>query len=373
MKKLKVGLVGWRGLVGSVLLERFNNADDLKGLQTTFFSTSAQGQELPQELGEGLIQDARDLACLMDQDVLISCQGGEYTKSVYPELRKSGWSGYWIDAASTLRMNPDSVIVLDPVNGQLIKENLAKGGKLFVGGNCTVSLMLMALSGLFQEKLIEWVSSMTYQAVSGAGAKQMTELMQQMNVLGTVANSELDRPAMSAIRVEAELSGILRHRLLPCDNLGLPIAGSLFPWIDSAVEGGQTREEWKGHVEANKILGDLGPVVVDGLCVRVGVLRCHSQAILLKLRKEVQLETLSELIANAHEWAEVIPNDREHTSKFLTPAAVTGTLKVPVGRLHFSRVGKEYVQLFTVGDQLLWGAAEPLRRTLLVIREYLGV
>lgn len=375
MAELRVGFVGWRGLVGQVLMERMREENDLKGLALSFFSTSNAGGEGPAEsLGQPLL-DAYDIKALSNMDVVLSCQGGDYTAGVYSDLLKSGWKGYWIDAASKLRMDGDSVIVLDPVNKNVIESYLARGGRTLVGGNCTVSLMLMALCGLFRENLVEWVNSMTYQAVSGAGANQMTELMEQMRILGQLSQSHLQRPAATALSLEKELRVSMRAESFPVKEVGAPIAASVIPWIDSLVDNGQTREEWKGMVEANKILGNLSresEIIIDGICVRVGVLRCHSQSILLKLRQDVSLATLESLLAGAHEWAKVVPNDKASTLRELTPAAVSGSLQVPVGRLHFSRLGNSYLQLFTLGDQLLWGAAEPLRRVFVLLREHLG-
>ena len=301
-------------------------------------------------------------------DVIVTCQGGDYTKSVYQPLRQSGWSGYWIDAASALRMADDARIVLDPVNRSVIDRALDNGVKTFVGGNCTVSLMLMALTGLFEQDLVEWVSAMTYQAASGAGAKNLLELVGQMGEISAVAGGA---PGQTALEVEQAVSEALRKGNLSTQNFGAPLAGSLIPWIDSALDNGQTREEWKGMAETNKILETSSPVPIDGICVRIGALRCHSQALNLKLKKDVPLADLERMIAGAHEWVEVVPNEKEATLAHLTPAAVTGTLKVPVGRMRKTNMGPEYLSLFTVGDQLLWGAAEPIRRMLVVLKSAL--
>lgn len=388
--KLKVGFVGWRGLVGSVLMQRMRE----EGCYTNdilahFYSTSNVGGTPPVEAEAGtLLLDAYGLDALAREDVIITCQGGDYTKQVYQALRTMGWCGYWIDAASTLRMDNDAFIVLDVVNGELLEHYLHKGGKTLVGGNCTVSLMLMALSGLFREKLIEWVYTTTYQAVSGAGAKQMEELLSQMSIIGEYCTGlKAKSPAMSALELERCTSEFIQGaspvteciptrqvptRQIPVGHIGAPLACSLFPWIDRLVDNGQTREEWKGQVESNKILGLNGELIVDGICARVGVLRCHSQSLLLKLNRDLSLATIEDLIAGAHKWAKVIRNTKEDTLAHLTPAAVSGTLSVPVGRLHKSRLGSQYLQMFTVGDQLLWGAAEPLWRALNVVREHLG-
>ena len=375
MAELRVGFVGWRGLVGSVLLDRMREEGDLHNLNLSFFSTSDVGGKPPAEAGEGaVLKSAENLEQLAQNEIIITCQGGDYTTAVYHKLRQTGWNGFWIDAASTLRMSPESIIILDPVNGRQIRDGLASGVKAYIGGNCTVSLMLMALEGLFREDLIEWVNSMTYQAVSGAGAKQMIELLRQMQVLGDLSRDHLVNPAATALSLEKSLRPAVISADFPTQNLGTAIAGSLLPWIDKAVEHGQTREEWKGFAEANKILGRPNdkPLIVDGLCVRVGVLRCHSQALLIKLTKTASLAQIEEIISSSHPWAKVVPNDKESTTRELTPAAVSGRLTVPVGRMHFSMLGQNYLQLFTIGDQLLWGAAEPLRRVLLIIREYLG-
>lgn len=362
-----VGFVGWRGLVGSVLMQRMLEEKDLEGLETRFFSTSNAGGAGPIWNGsQTKLEDAFNIQQLSACDAIITCQGGSYTDRVYGQLRDSGWDGYWIDAASSLRMVPDSTIVLDPVNACNIEQRLHEGCKLFVGGNCTVSLLLMALAGLFKEGLVEWVSSMTYQAISGAGARQMEELLAQMSSVGLRLGS---RPAFDALEVDKLIHSELNSADFPCSEIGAPLMFNLLPWIDKAVDGGQTREEWKGFVEANKILGSSAPIPVDGICVRVGVLRCHSQAFLLKLKKDIPIAEVEQLLSQAHSWVSVVPNDKTESFKRLTPAAISGGTTVAVGRLHKARMGDNYLQGFTVGDQLLWGAAEPLRRMVRILRE----
>ncbi len=370
---LRIGFVGWRGMVGSVLMGRMKDENDFSGFEPIFFTTSNVGGKGP-DIGLDIppLKDAFDTKLLNTLDIIVTCQGSEYTKKVYPDLRKSGWNGYWIDSASALRMDDDSIIVLDPVNRGVIDEGLARGIKTYVGGNCTVSLMLMALSGLFQADLIEWVSSMTYQAASGAGAKNMKELMEQMNVLGDISKPLLKDPAISAIELDRQVTEKLRASDFPTSNFGVPLAASLIPWIDSPMESGQTREEWKGYVETNKILQASPPIPVDGICVRVGAMRCHSQALAIKLKKDVPVKELEEIIAHGNDWVKVIPNTKEVTMRELTPAAISGTLTVPVGRIRKMLMGSEYVAAFTVGDQLLWGAAEPIRRILKIIIEYVS-
>ena len=370
---LKVGFVGWRGMVGSVLMGRMREEDDFEGYEATFFSTSNVGGQAP-DVGLDVppLQDAYDTKLLSSLDIVVTCQGSGYTKQVYPKLRENGWKGYWIDSSSALRMEEDSIIVLDPVNRSVIDKGLADGIKTYVGGNCTVSLMLMAMSGLFAEGLVEWISSMTYQAASGAGAKNMKELMAQMAALGRVSESFLNDPASSAIELDRAVTDALRSDSFPVENFGVPLAGSLIPWIDSPMENGQTREEWKGYVESNKILQADPPIPVDGVCVRVGAMRCHSQALTIKLKKDVSVSELEAIIAKGNDWVKVIPNEKEITIRELTPAAVSGTLTVPIGRIRKMLMGPEYVAAFTVGDQLLWGAAEPIRRILKIIIEYVG-
>ena len=318
------------------------------------------------------LQNAYDFELLASQDVIVTCRGGDYTKKVYPEIRKQGWDGYWIDSASTLRMKDESIIMLDPVNRSVIDSGLSSGIKDYVGGNCTVSLMLMALSGLFASGRVEWISSMTYQAASGGGAKHMKELTAQMVAIGEISKGMLDEPASTAIEVDELVTREMRSGTFPTENFLVPLAGSLIPWIDSAMESGQTREEWKGSVETNKILQTEKPIPVDGVCVRVGAMRCHSQPLTIKLDRDVPLDEISETIQRGNPWVKLVPNDKESTIQSLTPAAVNGTLTVPIGRLRKMLMGPEYVAAFTVGDQLLWGAAEPVRRILNIIIEHLS-
>lgn len=363
---LTVGLVGWRGMVGSVLLERMREEQDFAVIQPVFFSTSQAGQVGP-DVGQGaaVLEDANNLAALAQMDVILTCQGGGYTESVYGPLRAQGWQGYWIDAASTLRMQDDTTLVLDPVNRQVIEQNLAQGQRTFVGGNCTVSLLLMALGGLFAEDLIEWATPHTYQAASGAGARHMKELIQQMGAIHHRVAEQVSDPAAEILKIDQQVSSLLRDAAFPTDQFGVPLAGSLIPWIDKALPSGQSREEWKAQVEANKILGrSERPVPIDGLCVRVGAMRCHSQAVTLKLKRAMGVGDIEALLAQHNDWVQVVPNDRELSMSALSPAAVTGRLHVPVGRIRPLTLGPEYISAFTVGDQLLWGAAEPLRRML---------
>ncbi len=364
---MKVGFVGWRGMVGSVLMQRMEQENDFAGIEPVFFTTSQVGQPAP--FNAGNLLDASDLEELQKLDAIVTCQGGDYTKGVHPKLRSAGWQGYWIDAASSLRMEDDAVIILDPVNRKVIDAALADGKKDFIGGNCTVSLMLMALGGLFDAGLVEWISSMTYQAASGAGAPNMRELISQMGGLNKSVEAELADPASAILGIDQKITETLRGNDLPTQNFGFPLAGSLLPWIDREVEDGQSREEWKGHVETNKILGSEKPIHVDGLCVRIGAMRCHSQALTIKLNKDLPLTEIEKLIAGAKDWVELVPNNKEETLQKLTPTAVSGTLKVPVGRLRKMRMGGEYLSAFTVGDQLLWGAAEPLRRMVRLLLE----
>jgi aspartate-semialdehyde dehydrogenase len=344
---LKVGFIGWRGMVGSVLMQRMREENDFALIEPVFFTTSQPGGKGP-DVGRDIppLKDARDIAELRAMDAIISCQGGDYTTEIFPKLRGEGWNGHWIDAASTLRMEKDAVIILDPVNRDVIDAALASGGNNWIGGNCTVSLMLMALGGLFRENLVEWATSMTYQAASGAGAQNMRELLKQMGEAHRVANA-----------------GTLRDERFPTAHFGVPLAGSLIPWIDKDLGNGQSKEEWKGGVETNKILGrEAKPTPIDGLCVRIGAMRCHSQALTIKLTRDVPLDEINDIVATANDWVKLVPNEREASMKQLTPAAVTGTLSVPVGRLRKMNMGPGYLSAFTVGDQLLWGAAEPLRR-----------
>jgi len=365
----RVGLVGWRGMVGSVLMQRMQEENDFALIDPVFFTTSDPGGKAPAIAnGAPLLKDAKDIDELKELDIIITCQGGDYTTEVFPKLRAAGWKGHWIDAASSLRMKDDTVIILDPVNLDVIKDSLAKGGRNWIGGNCTVSLMLMALGGLFKAGLVEWMTSMTYQAASGAGAQNMRELLVQMGETHRVVKTLLDDPASAILDIDREVAGILRDEGFPTANFGVPLAGSLIPWIDKDLGNGQSREEWKGQAETNKILGSgAEPIPVDGLCVRIGAMRCHSQALTIKLTRDVPLDEINGILAAHNDWVKVVPNQREITLKELTPTAVTGTLSVPVGRLRKLSMGPEYLSAFTVGDQLLWGAAEPLRRMLRVL------
>ncbi|WP_113626945.1 aspartate-semialdehyde dehydrogenase [Pectobacterium peruviense] len=363
-----VGFIGWRGMVGSVLMQRMVEERDFDVIHPVFFSTSQHGESAPALGGhQGVLQDAYNIEALRALDIIITCQGGDYTNEVYPKLRESGWQGYWIDAASSLRMKDDAIIILDPVNHGVIQQGLDKGIKTFAGGNCTVSLMLMSLGGLFANNLVEWVSAATYQAASGGGARHMRELLAQMGALHGEVAKELQDPASAILDIERKVTALTRSGSLPTDNFGVPLAGSLIPWIDKQLDNGQSREEWKGQAETNKILSTSSVIPVDGLCVRVGALRCHSQAFTIKLKKDVALPEIEQLLATHNDWVKVVPNDRDITMRELTPAAVTGTLSTPVGRLRKLNMGPEYLSAFTVGDQLLWGAAEPLRRMLRIL------
>ncbi|MEI8634889.1 aspartate-semialdehyde dehydrogenase [Vibrio sp. PP-XX7] len=366
---MRVGFVGWRGMVGSVLMQRMVEEGDFNYIEPVFYSTSQVGIPAP-DLGKdaGVLQNAFEIDSLKQLDAIITCQGGSYTEKVYPELRKVGWKGYWIDAASTLRMANDSIITLDPVNLEQIQQNIHAGTKTFVGGNCTVSLMLMALGGLFEKGLVEWMSAMTYQAASGAGAKNMRELISQMGVINDSVSSELANPASSILDIDRKVAETIRSNSFPTSQFGAPLAGSLIPWIDVKRDNGQSKEEWKAGVEANKILGtQSSPTPIDGTCVRIGAMRCHSQALTIKLNQNVPIDEIEDIIASHNDWVKVIPNDRDISVQELTPAKVTGTLSVPVGRLRKMAMGDDFLNAFTVGDQLLWGAAEPLRRTLRII------
>jgi len=366
---MNVGIIGWRGMVGSVLVQRMREERDFEHIDPVFFSTSQAGAAAP-EIGKRVpaVKDARDLAALSAHDVLISCQGGDYTSEMYPRLRESGWDGYWIDAASTLRMAGDSVLVLDPVNGDVIERAVASGVRNYIGGNCTVSLMLMATAGLFRAGLVEWMTAMTYQAASGAGAPQMRELIAQMGYLHAQSGDLLSNPAAGILEIDKRVADGLRSADMPKTQFGYALAGSLLPWIADDLGTGQSKEEWKATAEANKILGlAAGTVPIEGLCIRVGAMRCHSQALTIKLRRDVPLDEIESLIESAHEWVSVVPNTSKASLAQLTPAAVTGTLQVPIGRLRKLAMGGEYLTAFTVGDQLLWGAAEPLRRMLRIL------
>jgi aspartate-semialdehyde dehydrogenase len=366
---LRIGIVGWRGMVGSVLVQRMREERDFELIEPVFFSTSQAGGKGP-AIGKdtGPVQDANDLKALQSLPVIIACQGGDYTNDVYPRLRAAGWKGYWIDAASALRMKDHAAIVLDPVNMPVIERALAEGKRDYIGGNCTVSLMMMGMAGLLQHDLVEWMTSMTYQAASGAGAANMRELAEQMAHLGDVAKPMLSDPGATALDIERRVSEAVRNGGMPKEHFGQALAGSLLPWIDKDLGDGQSREEWKGQAETNKILGrSERPIPVDGICVRVGAMRCHSQALTIKLRKDVPLDELQGIVAEGNEWVRVVPNRREESLAELTPAAVTGKLTVPVGRLRKLPMGGDYLAAFTVGDQLLWGAAEPLRRMLRIL------
>ncbi|MCL6262481.1 aspartate-semialdehyde dehydrogenase [Craterilacuibacter sp. RT1T] len=369
---MRAGFVGWRGMVGSVLMQRMREENDFAVInEPVFFTTSNVGGKGP-DIGRDVpaLKDAKNIDELKSMDVIVTCQGGDYTSEIYPQLRAAGWKGYWIDAASTLRMADDAVIILDPVNRKVIDDALLRGVKDYVGGNCTVSLMLMALGGLFQNDQVEWVSSMTYQAASGAGAQNMRELLTGMGAVNAEVRDLLANPASAILDIDRKVSDFLRSEEFPCQNFGVPLAGSLIPWIDKDLGNGQSKEEWKGGVETNKILGrSANPVPVDGLCVRIGAMRCHSQALTIKLKNDIPLSEIEDMLARANPWAKVVANTREASMKDLTPAAVTGTLVTPVGRLRKMAMGGDYLSAFTVGDQLLWGAAEPLRRMLRILIE----
>ena len=369
-----VGLVGWRGMVGSVLMQRMREEGDFAHIEPVFFTTSNPGGNAPaMAKNETKLKSATDIEELKKCEIIISCQGGDYTTEVFPQLRAAGWNGYWIDAASTLRMEKDAVIVLDPVNMHVIKDALGKGVKNFIGGNCTVSCMLIGLGGLFQHGLVEWMTSMTYQAASGGGAQHMRELLTQFGTINSAVKPLLDDPASAILEIDRQVLAT-QHGLSAEETrqFGVPLAGNLIPWIDKDLGNGQSKEEWKGGAETNKILGlgaDFGSkaIPVDGLCVRIGAMRCHSQALTIKLTKDVPLDEIKDILASANQWAKVVPNTREASMKDLSPAAVTGSLTIPVGRLRKMSMGPDYLSAFTVGDQLLWGAAEPLRRMLRIV------
>jgi aspartate-semialdehyde dehydrogenase len=366
---MQVGIIGWRGMVGSVLVQRMREERDFDLVDPVFFSTSQAGATAP-DIGKRVptVKDANDVRELAAVDVLISCQGGEYTADIHPKLRKAGWTGYWIDAARHLRMADDAVIILDPVNRPVIDRALDRGIKDYIGGNCTVSLMLMAMDGLFRADLIEWMTSMTYQAASGGGAKHMRELVSQMGLSHESVADLLADPASSILDIDRQLIATQRGADFPTKHFEYPLSGSLLPWIDADLGNGQSREEWKAQAEGNKILGRSSqPIPIDGICVRIGSMRCHSQALTVKLRRDVPLGEIERMLATANEWVKVVPNQKDSSLRDLTPTAVTGTLDVPVGRLKKLSMGGEYLQAFTVGDQLLWGAAEPLRRMLRII------
>ncbi len=366
---MHVGFVGWRGMVGSVLMQRMQEENDFKEFKSTFFSTSQTGSPAPAFAeSHSALKDAHNVPDLLAMDIILSCQGGDYTSDIYPKLRTAGWQGHWIDAASSLRMEEDAVIVLDPVNGDLIQDAFKKGNKNWIGGNCTVSLMLLALDGLFKKDLIEWVSSMTYQAASGAGAQNMRELISQMGTIYDHAKNLVEDLNSSILDIDKNVSSTIKSKDFPVDNFGVPLAGSLIPWIDKDLNNGQSKEEWKGSAETNKILGRSDhPIVIEGLCVRVGAMRCHSQALTIKLKKNISLEEINQTISNANAWVKLIPNEREISMNELSPATVSGKLSIPIGRIRKLNMGPEYISAFTVGDQLLWGAAEPLRRILRIL------
>lgn len=368
----RIGFVGWRGIVGSVLMDRMREERDFADIEEpVFFTTSQVGQAGP-DVGRGSapLRDAQDLDALAAMDLVLTCQGGGYTQAIYPGLRDQGWQGYWIDAASTLRMAPTSIIVLDPVNREVIDTALTAGKQDFIGGNCTVSLMLMALGGLFRHGLVEWVSAMTYQAASGAGARHMRELLAQMGAIHDSVAKLLADPASAILEIDRLVTETMRGAQFPTSQFGVPLAGSLIPWIDTRLPNGQSREEWKGMAETNKILGrEERPIPIDGTCVRVGAMRCHSQGLTVKLSGNIPLDEIEDIIVSANDWVTLVPNEREATVQTLAPAAVTGTLRIPVGRLHKMNLGEEYLSAFTVGDQLLWGATEPLRRVLRLLLE----
>jgi aspartate-semialdehyde dehydrogenase len=362
-----VGLVGWRGMVGSVLMQRMRDENDFALIEPVFFSTSNAGGKAPEwAQGAGPLQNAYDIEALKKLPIIITAQGGDYTNEVYPKLRGAGWDGLWIDAASALRMKDDAVIILDPVNRAVIDAALASGVKNFVGGNCTVSCMLMGLGGLFEHDLVEWATAMTYQAASGGGAQHMRELLTQFGLLNAEVRAELDNPASAILDIDRKILALQQGGSLPDEHFGVPLAGNLIPWIDKDLGNGTSREEWKAGAETNKILGRSGDgiIPIDSLCVRIGAMRCHSQALTIKLKRDVPLDEIEDILRNNNPWAKVVPNTREASMQELTPVAVTGTLQIPVGRLRKLAMGPQYLSAFTVGDQLLWGAAEPLRRML---------
>ncbi len=369
---VKAGFIGWRGMVGSVLLRRMLEDGCTEGFEATFFTTSSPGMKGPEIFnGPSLLVDAMDVEKLAEMDIIISCQGGDYTKSIFSDLRNSGWNGFWLDASSVKRMDEDSVIVLDPVNREMIDQSLEKGCKNFIGGNCTVSLMLMGIGGLFREGLVEWLTTMTYQAASGAGAAGMRELLNGMKVISESVSRLLDSRDSNILDIDEKVMEAFNSEKYSTEKFMSPLAGSLIPWIDSGMPGGLTREEWKGMVETNKILGNDTAIPVDGQCVRVGSMRCHSQALTIKLNKDLPVEEIEKIISSSNEWVELVPNNQKDTLKYLNPASVSGTLKIPVGRVRKLNTGPEYITLFTVGDQLLWGAAEPLKRMFSIILDYI--
>ncbi len=372
---LKVAMVGWRGMVGSVLMQRMREENDFAHVETVFFSTSNAGGAAPDvpNRGDARLHDAGDIELLKKMDVVLTCQGGDWTNAVFPKLRAAGWNGYWIDAASALRMKDDAVIVLDPLNLHVIRDSLERGGRNFIGGNCTVSLMMMALNGLLREGLVEWISATTYQAASGAGAQNMRELIGQMGAVHASVAQQLADPASAILEIDARVSSTMRSGAFPTEHFGVPLAGSLIPWIDKDLGDGTSREEWKGGAECNKILGlpesGAGHIPVESLCVRIGAMRCHSQAMTIKLERDLPLPDIEALVASGNDWVRLVPNTREESIRRLTPVAVNGTLDIPVGRLRKLSLGVGYLSAFTVGDQLLWGAAEPLRRMLRLLAD----
>ena len=384
---MRVGFVGWRGMVGSVLLQRMAAERDFDRLEPVFYSTSSAGGAGPMVGGKpsGPLRDANDASAFAGLDAIVTCQGGDWTNAMHPKIRGAGWNGWWIDAASALRMKDDSVIILDPVNRDVIDAAMKRGVRDYIGGNCTVSLMMMGLAGLLERDLVEWMTCMTYQAASGAGAQNMRELLAQMGEAHLAAKALLDDPGSSILDIDREVAGILRDDRFPTEHFGVPLAGSLIPWIDKDLGNGTSREEWKGGAELNKILGRgtapagqaanpatgrLAPIPVESICVRIGAMRCHSQALTIKLKHDVPLPEIESMIAGANPWVRLVPNTRDESIRRLTPAAVTGTLDIPVGRLRKLAMGPEYLGAFTVGDQLLWGAAEPLRRMLRIVQAH---
>ncbi|MFZ5561239.1 MAG: aspartate-semialdehyde dehydrogenase [Pseudomonadota bacterium] len=365
---MKVGLVGWRGMVGSVLMQRMVEENDFALIEPYYFSTSSAGGKAPAFGGKAApaLLEANSVEALRGMDVIITCQGGDYTNEIFPKLRAAGWNGYWIDAASALRMNDDAVIVLDPVNDHVIRQALEKGVRNYIGGNCTNSIMLMGMGGLFREGLVEWVSSMTYQAASGGGANHMRELLKGMGVIHSAVADELATPASAILDIDRKVAQAIRHDV-PSEFFGAPLAGGLIPWIDKQLDNGQSKEEWKGQAEVNKILGSSSTIPVDGLCVRIGAMRCHSLALTVKLKQDLPLSEIEALIKSGNDWVKFVPNDREISVKELTPAAITGGLKIGVGRVRKLNMGPQYLSAFVIGDQLLWGAAEPLRRMLRIL------
>ena len=365
-----VGLVGWRGMVGSVLMQRMQEERDFDHIEPVFFSTSNAGGKAPaMAKNETSLKDANNIDELKKCDIIITCQGGDYTSEIFPKLRAAGWKGYWIDAASTLRMADDAVIVLDPVNSHVIKDALGRGITNYIGGNCTNSILLMGVNGLFREGLVEWVSSMTYQAASGGGANHMRELLKGMGVIHSAVADELATPASAILEIDRKVAQTIRNDV-PTEYFPAPLAGGLIPWIDKQLENGQSKEEWKGQAEVNKILGNKELIPVDGLCVRIGAMRCHSLALTLKLKKDVPLEQVEELIRSGNQWVKWVPNERGVTERELTPASITGNLQVGVGRVRKLNMGPDYISAFVIGDQLLWGAAEPLRRMLRILLDH---